>query len=141
MGYTTITVDLVRSALNNTELTAAQTVAQQGGQSDPIVNWITWATDLVRGYVQQKYPLKEAAGVPPSLVAATLSVIVYKLLQRIAPQLAEARKEDYDGALELLKMVAKGEFNPDDAATGSGSTIEVVNENERQATREKMAGL
>ena len=53
MAWTDITADLVRSALNNTELTAAQTIAQQGGQSDPITNWITWSTNLVRGYVRQ----------------------------------------------------------------------------------------
>lgn len=141
MAYTEITADLVRSALNNTELTAAQSIAQQVGQSDPITNWITWSTNLVRGYVQQKFPLKYATGVPPSLVTPTMAIIVFKLLSRIAPALAEKHQKEYEDAMELLKMVGKGDFNPDDALTSEGSTIEVVSENERQATRTKMEGL
>jgi hypothetical protein len=132
MAWTVITTDLVRSALNNTELTAAQTVAQQAGQTDPITNWIAWGTNFVRAYAKRQVTL-EAAGVPPALVSVAMAIIVYKLLQRIAPALAKERKEDYDQAMEVLNKLGTSEgmdISEDTALPGTPTILE----NERTIT-------
>lgn len=139
MAWTEITADLVRSALNNTELTAAQTVAQGAGQTDPITNWIVWGTNFVRAYAKRQVAL-EAAGVPPALVPVAMSIIVYKLLQRIAPALAKERKDDYDQAVEILKKLGTAEgmdISEDEAVPGTPTILE----NERTVTRETTDGM
>lgn len=142
MAWTTITEDQVRSQLSEAELAAMRTLSLQGGATDPLIHQITHVTDYVRGFVRQVMDL-EAAGVPPSLVVPAIDIIVYRILQRVAPTLAEKRKPLYDEALRLLDKVAKGDFDPTDGVTANDAAIgfELVCYQPRVATRPALAGL
>ncbi len=137
MSWTVITADLVRSQVTAAEMAAAQEVSQESGQSDPVVNQIQWATDLVRGYCRKVVDM-EATGVPPALVESTVIIVCYKLLLRTPGELWKRFEKAYEEALALLDKVAKGEIDVSDTTSSVGPSITA---NEKLFTRENLDGI
>lgn len=136
MAWTTLTEDMVLSALNNAELTAAKTIALKSGQTGTsvVANLITWTTDMVRGMAKTQVE-PPSTGVPPSLVLAALDIVIFRLLNRINPELAERRKTAYEDAMAMLKDVVDGKLEIDVGDSGL-SGVPMINDESTYTTME-----
>lgn len=121
MAWTTITLDDVKAALSAAETSAISSVSVDVGQSDPITKRIQYTTDMIRGYIRRRFPVG-VSGVPAGLVDPALSIIIYHGLMRVAPQLAEKRKPDFDAAMKILDDVKAGDWAPEEPTTETTET-------------------
>lgn len=138
--WITITEADVLAALNNAELNAYRTVAKQAGQDDPLPAVITSVTDDVRSACAAGTNKLNTTGIPASLRNTALDVIIYRLANRVAPQLAEKRKPAHDEAIERLGKVESGKRpveKPDTAASATFQGAEVVVSDDVQPRRFK----
>lgn len=144
MAWTVLAESHLLESINDAELQQYRTIHTQAGQSDPVAGTLENVSNLVRGYVNQQNDL-EATGIPPSLITAAVDIAIYRLAKRVSDALAEKKKPAFDEAMELLAMVAKGEFAVEDAETVSEgpevAPVEIVSAPARKTTRTKLEGL
>jgi len=121
MAWTVIDADRVLSRLSSAETAAARTVSLGVGQTDPLTYQIEDATNFARGYLSNQVTL-EAAGVHPMVVGPTCAIIIYNLLLRVAPNLAELRKQAYLDALKFFEAIADKDVLVPEDETGTATS-------------------
>jgi phage gp36-like protein len=147
MSWTTISTNNVLARLNSAEKVAFKDILQTDGQSDPLTENTTMVTNLVRGYCRAQVSDLPDAGIPPELVDPAVDIIIYKLATRVSHNHAEQRKAGYEAALEILKMVAAGDFViADDDGASSIPSPSIKNTDgedpaDREFTRDTQDGL
>ena len=133
------------------KITALRSSALAVGQDDPFDRVMPDVAATIRGMISaggQNLLSSTANSVPPE-GKTHFCWLVIEALQARLPGLAlkEEERRMIDRAWQWLRDVAKGDIGvstPDDpitAAMQSGSGISVVTANDRQFTRDKLAGL
>lgn len=119
MSWRVIIESDVQGALNNSELEKYRELVA-AGEADPVAKVIGRITDMARGYVGKQTSLS-AAGLPPEVIDAVVSIIVYRIADRANSDLGKARKPAADDAQKFLESVAKDELfvSPADSSTVS----------------------
>jgi hypothetical protein len=105
--------------------------------------------DFCRGYIADNKANKLAAGMtlPERVMRPAMHIARKDLLTRLDMEVSKDRADDAKEALRFFERVSDGKVEielPEGATddSGTGATfIETISSNERQATREKMAGL
>lgn len=137
----------VLGVLNATETSVYQTVVAGIGQ-DVLADIIGQVVNHCRGYIADNPANKLAEGVtlPDRCIRPALHLIRKDLMTRIDIEISEDRRKDATEALRFFERVADGKIaieQPTGATDDSGTTqtMEVISNNERQATRQKLSGL
>jgi len=112
MPWITVTEDHLLRVISSGELEALRSKATAPGQDDPVTAVIASTCLEVQGYVGARYPVGQAGTVPEQLLNATVAIARWRLLTRLPVKLmaTEARRQEYDDAISLLKDVAAGKF-------------------------------
>jgi hypothetical protein len=120
MAWQTISEDDLREKMAAAEVSALQTAALATGQANPITGTIARVVDEVRGYIAAGgFSLEDGAYIPSKLVDATLTIVAWRAAMRLNVKsiLSEARRSEYDQALQLLRLVATGKFAIEEPTT------------------------
>lgn len=107
-NWITLSESDVLAALNNAELTSYRNVAKQEGQSDPLTEVIASVMDDIRGACAAGENKLNVVGIPASLRTTAIDIVIYRLANRVAPNLAEKRKPAHDEAITRLTKVEEG---------------------------------
>jgi len=142
-----VTAD-VQGVMSAPELSAYQAAAIATGQ-DPMADAIASVTDMARGYIADNPANSLAAGatIPERCLLSALHLIRVEILTRVDMEVARDRMDAKRDAIRFFERVADGKVSieqPDgalDDEPSSAPAIVTVTSRERQATREKMAGL
>lgn len=101
----------VQAYIDNSELSAALTIALASGQAAAIGVIIPDVTMEVRGYVRVRNTLGPAGTVPQELKTAAIDIMIYRIANRLRKNaIAKDKKTDYDASVEKLDKVAAGDF-------------------------------
>ena len=137
----------VLGVLNASETAAYQRAAAGDGQ-DVLADILGQVVNHCRGYIADNLENKLAEGLtlPERTIRPALHLIRKDLLTRLDMDVSEDRRKDAAEAIRFFERVADGKVQvelPTGATDDSGPThsIEVVSNNERQATRETLSGL
>lgn len=137
----------VLGVLNALETAAYQTAAAGDGQ-DVLADIIGQVVNHCRGYIADNRENKLAAGLtlPERCLRPALHLVRKDLLTRINLEVSEDRRKDASEALRFFERVAEGKVTieqPDGATDNSSPapSITVLSNNERQSTRDNLAGL
>jgi hypothetical protein len=137
----------VLGVLNATETSVYQTTVAGVGQ-DVLSDIITQVVNHCRGYIADNPANELAEGVtlPERVLRPALHLIRKDLLTRLDLEVSEDRRKDATEAIRFFERVSDGKVQvelPTGATDDSGpqQTIETLSTNERQATRENLAGL
>lgn len=155
MAWITPDLTLCQTRLTGSEWTALSSAALKSGQTADAVaqEVIDTQVSRIRGRVAacQRNILGAAGTIPDELTGAFLALWVYEFVTRIPAMkglLDDLRVKSYETAVSELRAVAKCELAivppetpADDDEQAGGQSIEVVTNNQRWATREKLSGL
>jgi phage gp36-like protein len=116
MSWAALTADEIKTRLSGPELAALQTAALATGQTDPLPDVLLQVTDEIRGYIAARNDLGPSGTLPSQVRAAAIAIVRWRLAGRLSLGTAgsmlqgEARKKEYEDALQLLKDIAAGKF-------------------------------
>jgi hypothetical protein len=126
----------------------AYEIAATGAGQDVMAQAIGLVVDQCRGYIADNAQNKLAAGttLPKRCHLAALHLIRVELLTRLDIEVSKDREGARRDALRFFERVADGRVNleqpeGDVDARGPLQKITVLSNNERQATRQNLAGL
>lgn len=132
MAWIALTVTDVLSAMNATEMRAAQTFATENGQNDPVTDAITDVTQAIRGAIQS-WPHnlldQDATLIPPELKLTARPLLVAAIKARVSEgmPMTEDERKAADRAQTTLEKIMSGTLkvsapaNP--FAAPSGQTV------------------
>lgn len=138
----------ILDVLTEPERAAYLAAAKADGQ-DVLAGIFAKVVDFCRGYIADNKANKLAAGMtlPERTMRPAMHIARKDLLTRLDMEVSKDRVDDAKEALRFFERVADGKVEielpagaTDDSGTGA-TLIETVSTNERQATREKLAGL
>ncbi len=137
----------VLDVLNAPETIAYQAAAKRTGQ-DVLAGIFKKVVDFCRGYIGDNPANQLAAGMtlPDRAMRPAMHLVRVDLLTRLGREVDEDRRTAGKEALRFFERVSDGKVQieqPEGALDTSGpvSSVEVVSQHERQATRQTMAGL
>lgn len=114
MAWRALALSDIQTGLSAKELDAVQQYALQPGQTDPVPYVITASMDEVRGYIagSRLVALGAEGTIPDKLIDCAIRIAVWQLVKRFPTKLlaTEARRQDYQDAIRLLKDVAADKF-------------------------------
>lgn len=147
MAWRTLTSNDVLGVLNSAESTAYQTAVIGAGQ-DPMADAIKVVVNQCRGYIADNSSNTLAAGLtlPERVHMSALHLIRVEILTRLDLEVSKDRADAKRDAIRFFERVSEGkvaiETGTGDIDTSSPKqTIETLSNNERQATRQTLAGL
>lgn len=147
MAWLELTIADVLGVLNEPETLGYQGAAAAAGQ-DPIVDSIRLVTHQCRGYIGDHSANKLAAGLtlPERCHLPALHMVRVEMLTRLDMEVSKDRESAKRDAIRFFERVSEGKVEieqPEGATDDSGpvTTIKVLSDNERQATRESLRGL
>lgn len=96
-----------------------------GTLKDPVAQVLEDTASMVRGYCHVKMDHDDPFTVPQSLVSSAMCIARYRILTRMSLDVNEARRVDYEKAMEHLALVAKGEviIEPPDGVEDDGARM------------------
>ena len=149
MSRREITEDDLRSAINGLEDTAIRTSALAEGQADPYTSVKAQIVGLFRGAIRSgpgNALDDDEATLPEGAIFHAVAKLRFRLLTRFASELLDDdRRTENKEAEAWLKEVRRGvekiEQPGSAPGTPSGPAIILISNNERQATRNNLAGL
>jgi phage gp36-like protein len=117
MSWITLTPEAVKSQLSAVEIAALANYLAPG-QSDPTPDLVARTASEVRGYVAAHYGTQVGVSgtIPEELESAAVSLARWRLLGRLATGkvaqvlMTDARRKDYEDAVQQLRDVAAGKF-------------------------------
>lgn len=149
MSWDTISETDVLARLSRQEVEAYRAQPMDGGTDDPLSEIIAGAVAEARGRIAAHSANRlddTTTTVPDSVVHHLLAIIRYRLLTRLPLRVTEARRKEYEDALDFLKAIARGEVaieDPDGDGTGESvaPAAVVVESRSTRITGAQMAGL
>ena len=148
MAWREPTESNILDVLSAPEKTAFLAAAKAAGQ-DVLAGVFSKVVNFCRGYIGDNKANKLAAGetLPDRVMRPAMHIARKDLLTRLNMAVSQDRADDAKEAVRFFERVADGKVEielpegaTDDSGTGA-TLIETVSSNERQATREKLAGL
>jgi hypothetical protein len=147
MSWRAITEADVLGVLNSAEINAYQTAVIGTGQ-DPLADCTATVVNQCRGYIADNPNNALATGLtlPERVHLSALHLIRVEMLTRLDLEVSKDRESAKRDAIRFFERVSDGKvaIEAPDGTIDQGSTpatIETISNNERQATREKLAGL
>ncbi len=142
-----ITESDVLGVLNSYETAAYQSVAA-GAVQDVLGDVIGQVVQHCRGYIGDHAANRLADGVtlPERVLRPALHLIRKDLLTRLDLEVSKDRDSDAREALRFFERVSEGKVQIEQPTgiiddSGTGQTITMLSNYERQATRDSLAGL
>ena len=80
-----------------------------GVAKDPVEMVLEDTATMVRGYCHVQMDRSDPFSIPQSLMSSAMVVARYRILTRMSIDVNEARRTDYERAMEHLAQVGKGE--------------------------------
>jgi hypothetical protein len=146
MWKTPTEADLL-GVLNAAETSAYQAAAAGEGQ-DVLADALTAVANQCRGYIADNAANKLADGLtlPERVMLSAMHILRVEMLTRLDIEVSKDRMEAKRDAIRFFERVSDGKVQieqPTGAVDASGpvQTVEVISQNERQATRENLSGL
>ena len=79
-----------------------------GRMRDPVEDVLEDTATMVRGYSHVTLDKSNPFTIPQSLMSSAMVIARYRILTRMSLDVNEARKADYERAMEHLSLVAEG---------------------------------
>lgn len=116
-----ITEEDLLTVLSGPELQGYRAAAKASGQLDPVQPTIDQVTDYVRGFVGgcKRNTLGKGNTIPEKLMAPALDILAVRIPQRVGRDPKPGRDKAADRAVELLKIVARCEFDIEEPVTAT----------------------
>lgn len=135
MAWIAITTGSIRTAISDAEYdkyTNLSTGSYYSG-AEIVQNTITSVTNMVRSYVAgcpRNQLDTDTTTIPALLEYPAISIIIYRIMQRLAGKIAdisEARKKEYEEAMKLLNKVSMCEMGIDKPTNPASDIISYNN--------------
>ena len=146
MWKTPTEADLL-GVLNAAETSAYQAAAAADGQ-DVLADALTAVVNQCRGYIADNAANKLAEGLtlPERVMLSAMHILRVEMLTRLDIEVSKDRMEAKRDAIRFFERVSDGKVSIEQPtgeidASGPVQTVEVISQNERQATRENLSGL
>ena len=96
-----------------------------GRLKDPIDLVLEDVAVMVRGYCHVQMDRSDPFSIPQSLMSSAMVIARHRILTRMSLEITEARKADYERAMELLSLVADGKVlvEPPDGEEDDGARV------------------
>jgi phage gp36-like protein len=150
LNWLAITTDDLNDTKVAALVTALRSSALGSGQDDPVEEMIATVTARIRaevGACPRNQVDSDTTKIPASLKRLGCRMVAFEMMGRLQIELNEDERDERRSDIRLLERIAKCELaieipdTPVPAEVQKGSTIEVVTETPRQATRDKLKGL
>jgi hypothetical protein len=126
MAWRTITEADLGRQISDAELTAFRAAVVGIGDDDPVAGTITECVDEARGYIAKQFTLEAGETIPSKAIRAVVALIIMQIMSRAGGVIVDPDGVRRDNAREgrmLLQAIARGEFEIEEAITGSTETI------------------
>lgn len=96
-----------------------------GRLKDPVAQALEDTASMVRGYCRVAMDRSDVFSIPQSLMSSAMCIARFRILTRMSLEVTDARKVDYERAMEHLSLVSKGEVlvEPPDGEEDDGARI------------------
>ena len=96
-----------------------------GRLKDPVAQVLEDTATMVRGYCHVQLDRSSVFSIPQSLMSSAMCVARYRILTRMSLDVNEARRVDYEKAMEHMSLVAKGDVlvEPPDGMEDDGARV------------------
>ena len=96
-----------------------------GQLKDPVVQVLEDTASMVRGYCRVQMDRSDPFSIPQSLVSSAMCVARFRILTRMSLDVNEARKVDYEKAMDHFALLPKGDVivEPPDGEEDDGARV------------------